>query len=87
MSLYKRGGVWWMNFWIEDRHIQKSTKCKNKKDAAEVERAYRTQIAKGEVGLVSEPPKSEAKTVPTLEVFALSLSERWKYTATISREP
>jgi len=51
MALYKRGGVWWMNFWIDDYHVQKTTKCKNKRDAAEVERAYRTQIAKGEVGI------------------------------------
>jgi integrase len=56
MSLYKRGDVWWMNFWIDDHHIQKTTKCKNKRDAAEVERAYRTQIAKGEVGLEAKKP-------------------------------
>jgi integrase len=56
MSLYKRGGVWWMNFWIDDYHVQKSTKCTNKRDAAEVERAYRTQLAKGEVGLEEKKP-------------------------------
>src|SRR2546423_7238380 len=56
MSLYKRGGVWWMNFWIDDYHVQKSTKCTNKRDAAEVERAYRTQLAKGEVGLEARKP-------------------------------
>lgn len=56
MSLYKRGGVWWMNFWIDDRHVQKTTKCTNKRDAAEVERAYRTQLAKGEVGLEAKKP-------------------------------
>ena len=47
-----------MNFWIDDYHVQKSTKCTNKRDAAEVERAYRTQLAKGEVGL------EEKKSVP-----------------------
>jgi integrase len=56
MSLYKRGGVWWMNFWIDDYHVQKTTKCTNKRDAAEVERAYRTQLAKGEVGLEAKKP-------------------------------
>lgn len=55
MSLYKRGGVWWMNFWIDDYHVQKSTKCRNVRDAESYERAYRTQLAKGEVGL--EPKK------------------------------
>jgi integrase len=61
MALYKRGGTWWMNFWVDEQHVQKSTKCKNKRDAAEYERAYRTQLAKGEVGL-----HVEKKQIPTL---------------------
>jgi integrase len=56
MAIYKRGGVWWMNFWLNDHHVQKSTKCKNKRDAEAVERAYRTQIAKGEVGIEAKKP-------------------------------
>lgn len=56
MTLYKRGGVWWMNFWVDEYHVQKTTKCTNKRDAAEVERAYRTQLAKGEVGLETRKP-------------------------------
>ncbi|HEX8748500.1 MAG TPA: site-specific integrase [Pyrinomonadaceae bacterium] len=45
-----------MNFWIDDYHVQKTTKCTNKRDAADVERAYRTQLAKGEVGLEAKKP-------------------------------
>lgn len=45
-----------MNFWIDEHHVQKTTKCTNKRDAAEVERAYRTQLAKGEVGLEAKKP-------------------------------
>jgi len=56
-----------MNFWIEDRHIQKSTKCKNKRDAAEVERAYRTQLAKQEVGL--DMPAEQKPAMLTLREF------------------
>lgn len=56
MALYKRGGVWWMNFWVNDHHVQKSTKLKNKRDAEAYERAYRTQLAKGEVGLEAKKP-------------------------------
>lgn len=56
MTLYKRGGVWWMNFWVDEHHVQKTTKCKNKRDAAEVERAFRTQLAKNEVGLEPKKP-------------------------------
>ena len=51
MALYKRGNVWWMNFTFNGHHVQKSTKCKNKRDAGDVERAYRTELAKGEVGI------------------------------------
>lgn len=55
MALYKRGKTWWMSFQYEHRHIQKSTKCTNKRDAETVERAYRTQLAKGEVGIEERP--------------------------------
>jgi site-specific recombinase XerD len=55
MAVYKRGKVWWMSFQLNGEHVQKSTKCKNKRDAEAVERAYRTQLAKGEVGLVAKP--------------------------------
>ncbi len=56
MSLYKRGEMWWMNFWVNEYHVQRSTKCTSKRDAAEVERAYRTNLAKGEVGLEKKNP-------------------------------
>ncbi|MGB7201478.1 MAG: tyrosine-type recombinase/integrase [Pyrinomonadaceae bacterium] len=55
MALYKRGNTWWMNFWFDGYHIQRSTRCKSKRDAETVERAYQTQLAKGEVGI--EPKK------------------------------
>jgi len=55
MAVYKRGNVWWMSFQLNGDHVQKSTKCKNKRDAESFERAYRTQLAKGEVGLKPKP--------------------------------
>jgi|SRR5215216_732878 len=57
MSLYKKakngkkGKVWWMNFWWDGKHVQESTRCTNKRDAEAIERARRTQLAKGEVGI------------------------------------
>lgn len=72
MSLYKRGKVWWMNFFIDGQHVQKSTKCKNKRDAEEVERAYRTQIAKREVGI---NPKVTAPGFPVAVQDFLKWSE------------
>jgi len=55
MALYKRGKTWWMSFQYAQRHIQRSTRCQNKRDAETVERAYRTQLAKGEVGIETKP--------------------------------
>jgi len=45
-----------MNFMVNGQRIQKSTGCKSKRDAEEVERAYRTQLAKGEVGFEEKKP-------------------------------
>ena len=73
MPLYKRNSVWWMNFWIDNHHVQKSTKCKNKRDAEAVERAFRTQLAKGEVGII---PK---KVAPT---FSTAIKEYLQWSAT-----
>lgn len=55
MAIYKRGDVWWMDFRFEGKHVQKSTKLKNKRDAESYERAFRTQLAKGDVGLERKP--------------------------------
>jgi integrase len=56
MALYKRNGVWWYHFIFEGRHIQRSSKVGNKSDARTIEAAYRTKLAKGEVG-IEEPKK------------------------------
>jgi integrase len=50
MSVKKRGMYYWMQFMVDGRRIRKSTKCTSRRDAEEVERAYRTQLAKSEVG-------------------------------------
>ena len=54
MAIYKRGNVWWMSFQLNGRHVQKSTKLSNKRDAEAYERAFRTQLAKGEVGFAAK---------------------------------
>lgn len=55
MAVYKRGAIWWMSFQLDGKHVQKSTKLKNKRDAEAYERAYRTQLAMGDVGLKERP--------------------------------
>ena len=54
MALYKRGKTWWMSFNFNGKHIQKSTKTTSKRTAETIESAYRTQLAKGEVGIESK---------------------------------
>lgn len=65
MALYKRGKTWWMSFNFNGKHIQKSTKTTNKRDAETIERAYRTQLAKGEVGIETKPDAPPFKSAMT----------------------
>ena len=62
MALYKRpdSKFWWMKFYFDGQLIQHSTKCSNKRDAATVESAHRTQLALGKIGI---KPKEPAPTL------------------------
>lgn len=61
MALYKRPNskFWWMKFTFDGELIQQSTQVANKRDAATVESAYRTQLALGKIGI---EPKVKAPT-------------------------
>jgi integrase len=61
MSIFKRGNTYWYHFYFNGKHVQRSSKSRNLRTAEKIERAYRTQLEKGEVGL--DPPKK----VPTLK--------------------
>ncbi len=62
MAIYKRGGVYWFHFVFDGRHVQKSTKTKDKAAARQIEAAYRVKLAKGEVGIEEKPPAPDFKT-------------------------
>ncbi len=51
MSIFKRGSVYWYHFLFNGEHIQKSTKQGNPRTARQIEAAYKTALAKGEVGI------------------------------------
>ena len=51
MAIFKRGKIYWFHFVFNGEHIQKSTKQSNMRVAVQMESAYRTKLAKGEVGL------------------------------------
>jgi integrase len=64
MSIFKRGKVYWYHFVFNGEHIQRSTKQKNAAAARQIEAAYKTALAKGEVGII------EKKQAPKLKDFA-----------------
>lgn len=64
MSIFKRGSVYWFHFMFNGEHIQRSTKQGNPKVARQIEAAYRTALAKGEVGI------EERKPAPIFKDFA-----------------
>lgn len=57
MAIFKRGKIYWFHFIWNGEHIQKSTKQTNKRVAEQIESAYKTKLAKGEVG-INEPKPS-----------------------------
>jgi integrase len=63
VSLYKRGRVWWSRIEWRGEILQRSTKCRNRRDALDVEAAWRTALAKGEAGLL------DTRSTPTLAEF------------------
>jgi len=63
MGVYKRGRVWWYRFTWRGEAIRESTKQTNKRVAEQIEAAYKTSLAKGEVGI------REKKPAPTLQQF------------------
>jgi integrase len=53
MALYKRPNskYWWMKFTFDGELIQQSTKCSTKRDALQVEAAFRHELALGRIGV------------------------------------
>jgi integrase len=64
--IYKKHGRFYaMEFWFRGKRYQKSTGVESRRTALEIERAFRTQLAKGEVG-IEEKPKPERRKVSEL---------------------
>ena len=61
MGIFKRGKVYWYHFLFNGEHIQRSTKQGNPRTARQIEAAYKTALAKGEVGI------TERKKAPGLK--------------------
>jgi len=72
MSVYKRGGYYWFSFIFNGQRIQQSSKQKNRNAARDIESAFRTRLAKGEVGIV------ERKPIPSFAEFAKRFLEKMR---------
>jgi integrase len=66
MAIYKQkeSKYWWYKFIWNGEPIRRSTKQTNKRVAERIEAAYKTALAKGEVGIVEREP------APTLKQFS-----------------
>ncbi|HYP28538.1 MAG TPA: site-specific integrase [Blastocatellia bacterium] len=56
MATFKRGKIYYYNFWWEGEHIQRSTKQGNPRVARQMEAAHKTALAKGEAGIFDRRP-------------------------------
>lgn len=61
MYFEKRGKIWWYEFRFDGKRYRLSSKVSNKNEAREIAAAYRTALAKGEVGIV------ERKAIPNFK--------------------
>jgi integrase len=69
MSLYKRGETYWLELLFNGTRYRRTTGVKNKRQAEQIEAAFRTQLAKGEVGI------EQRKASPTLKAFAQQFAD------------
>ncbi len=72
MALSRRGDVYWYEFWYSGKRYRKSTGVANQRIAGDIERAFRTALAKNEVGI------TERKPVPS---FRVAMSDFLKWSA------
>ena len=78
MGLYKRSGVYWYEFVYKGRRYRESTGVKNQRTAGDIERAFRTALAKGEVGI------TERKAIPA---FSVAISDFLKWSTHSHKKP
>ena len=72
MNIYKRDphGPYWFRFRFKGQEIRQSSGVRNKQDAKDIAAAYRTKLARGEVGLTEpEPPKEIPRFVAAMATF------------------
>ena len=56
MSVYKRGGVYWYDFWFQGQRYRQSTSINNKTAAQRAEAIRKAELAEGRAGIVHRVP-------------------------------
>jgi Phage integrase family len=65
--IYKRHKIYWYDFTFQGRRYQESTHISNREEALDIEAARRTELARGEVGLVDRPKYTIHQLLDRLE--------------------
>src|SRR5258708_24418152 len=84
MSIFKRGNVYWYHFRHDGQHVQRSTKQGNPRVARQIEAAFRTALAKGEVG-ITERKKAPGFKAAMPAFLAWSEQQHKQHPATYQR--
>lgn len=84
MSIFKRGNVYWYHFLYGGQHVQRSTKQGNPRVARQIEAAFRTALAKGEVG-ITERKKAPGFKAAMRSFLAWSEQQHKRHPATSRR--
>jgi integrase len=84
MSIFKRGNVYWYHFLWDGQHVQRSTKQGNPRTARTIEAAFKTALAKGEVG-ITERKKAPGFKAAMKSFLDWSKSEHEAHPATYRR--
>lgn len=71
MSVYKRGGVYWYEFWFQGQRLRVSTGLRNKGAALRAEAIRKAEFAEGRAGIVKRRP------CPTFESYVASEFLPW----------
>ncbi len=71
MSVYKRGGVYWYDFWFRGIRYRESSGLTNKNAATDAESIRRAELAEGRAGIVHRGP------VPKFEDFVKNEFMPW----------
>lgn len=71
MSVYKRGGVYWYDFWFQGQRYRQSTSLTNKTAAGRAEAIHKAELAEGRAGIASRGPS------PTFEDFVTNEFLPW----------